>query len=60
MPKDASKNVDRYKVRGGHLNEYEYSQNQQDAATEKRQSSTNKRPKKSASGNTQKKRKTQK
>ena len=28
MPKDASKNVDRYKVRGGHLNEYEFHQNQ--------------------------------
>ena len=24
MPKDATKNVDRYKVRGGHLNEHEF------------------------------------
>jgi hypothetical protein len=24
MPKDATKNVDRYKVRGGHLNEYDF------------------------------------
>ena len=28
MPKDAKKNVDRYKVAGGHLNEYEFHQNQ--------------------------------
>ena len=28
MPKDATKNIDRYKVRGGTLNEFEYSENQ--------------------------------
>ncbi len=28
MPKDAKKNIDRYKIRGGDLNEYEFSQNQ--------------------------------
>ncbi len=28
MPKDAKKNVDRYKIRGGDLNEYEFHQNQ--------------------------------
>jgi hypothetical protein len=28
MPKDATKNVDRYKVRGGDLNEFEFTQNQ--------------------------------
>ena len=28
MPKDAKKNVDRYKVAGGHLNEFEFHQNQ--------------------------------
>lgn len=28
MPKDPVRNVDRYKVRGGHLNEFEYHQNQ--------------------------------
>ncbi|HSK62222.1 MAG TPA: hypothetical protein VK893_00215 [Pyrinomonadaceae bacterium] len=39
MPKDATKNVDRYKVRGGHLNEYEY---QQDKAADKKQTATNK------------------
>jgi hypothetical protein len=29
MPKDPTKNVDRYKIRGGVLNEYEYHENQQ-------------------------------
>ena len=28
MPKDATKNIDRYKVRGGQFNEFEYSENQ--------------------------------
>jgi hypothetical protein len=28
MPKDATKNVDRYKVRGGQFNEFEYNENQ--------------------------------
>ena len=28
MPKDAKKNVDRYKLRGGDLNEFEFHQNQ--------------------------------
>lgn len=28
MPKDATKNVDRYKIRGGHLNAFEFHQNQ--------------------------------
>lgn len=28
MPKDAKKNIDRYKIRGGDLNEFEFSQNQ--------------------------------
>ena len=30
MPKDAKKNVDRYKIRGGDLNEFEFHQNQGD------------------------------
>ena len=29
MPKDPTKNVDRYKIRGGVINEYEYHENQQ-------------------------------
>ena len=28
MPKDPKKNVDRYKIRGGDLNEFEFRQNQ--------------------------------
>src|SRR5438105_4662256 len=28
MGKDRTENIDRYKVRGGHLNEYEYRQNE--------------------------------
>jgi hypothetical protein len=35
MPKDATKNVDRYKVRGGTLNEFEFTQNQKAAAEKK-------------------------
>ena len=32
MPKDPKKNVDRYKVRGGDLNEYDFHQNQEEFA----------------------------
>ena len=35
MPKDASKNIDRYKVQGGQLNEFEYTENQKALAGEK-------------------------
>jgi len=35
MPKDASKNIDRYKIRGGQLNEFEYAENQKALAGEK-------------------------
>ena len=35
MPKDATKNVDRYKVRGGQLNEFEYAENQKALAGKK-------------------------
>jgi hypothetical protein len=35
MPKDATKNVDRYKIRGGHLNEFEYDKNQEALAEQK-------------------------
>jgi hypothetical protein len=37
MPKDASKNVDRYKVRGGDINEFEYHQNQEQFVATKAQ-----------------------
>lgn len=35
MPKDPTKNVDRYKVRGGDINEFEYNQNQEAFAENK-------------------------
>jgi hypothetical protein len=35
MPKDATKNVDRYKVRGGTLNEFEFSENQEEFSDQK-------------------------
>ena len=35
MPKDASKNVDRYKIRGGTLNEFEFAENQEALAEDK-------------------------
>ena len=35
MPKDASKNVDRYKVRGGQLNEFELTENRKAFAEKK-------------------------
>ena len=35
MPKDATKNVDRYKIRGGQLNEFEYTQRQKALAEKK-------------------------
>ena len=47
MPKDATKNVDRYKVRGGHLNEYDFEQEK--AADKKQQKNTNKKSAKSKS-----------
>lgn len=35
MPKDATKNIDRYKIRGGHLNEFEYTERQKALAEKK-------------------------
>ena len=35
MPKDATKNIDRYKIRGGQLNEFEYAQSQKALAEQK-------------------------
>ena len=40
MPKDATKNVDRYKIRGGQLNEFEYTENQKALAGKKEQAET--------------------
>jgi hypothetical protein len=40
MPKDATKNVDRYKIRGGQLNEFDFHQNQEDLATKQQVQNT--------------------
>ena len=40
MPKDPTKNVDSYKIRGGVINEYEYHENQQALATDGPQKGT--------------------
>jgi hypothetical protein len=32
MPKDPTKNVDRYKIRGGQLNEFDFHENQEELA----------------------------
>jgi len=32
MPKDATKNIDRYKIRGGQLNEFDFQKNQEEFA----------------------------
>jgi hypothetical protein len=52
MPKDASKNVDRYKVRGGQLNEYDF---EKEKAAEKTQTATDKKFKKPTPRKTPKK-----
>ena len=44
MPKDATKNVDRYKVRGGQLNEYDF---EREKATDKKGINTTQKSKKS-------------
>ena len=41
MPKDATKNVDRYKIRGGQLNEFDFHQNQEEFADQKRPNAAN-------------------
>jgi hypothetical protein len=40
MPKDPKKNVDRYKIRGGDINEFEYDQNQEAFAQHKASAET--------------------
>lgn len=35
MPKDAKKNIDRYKIRGGELNEFDFHQNQENLSLTK-------------------------
>src|SRR5215203_4367155 len=41
MPKDASKNIDRYKIQGGTLNQFEFAENQQSLAQNAPQKSEN-------------------
>ena len=41
MPKDATKNVDRYKIRGGQLNEFDFHQNQEEFSEQQRAPTTN-------------------
>ena len=48
MPKDAKKNVDRYKIQGGELNEFEFHQNQaqvKESASGGKKSAAKKKPK---------------
>ena len=55
MPKDPTKNIDRYKTRGGVINEYEYHENQQATKVSEPQKgpqSTNKKAAKKATSNT--------
>jgi len=43
MPKDATKNIDRYKIRGGQLNEFDFNRNQEQFADQPKKKSA-KRP----------------
>jgi hypothetical protein len=40
MPKDATKNVDRYKIRGGQLNEFDFNRNQEQFAEQQTKKAT--------------------
>jgi len=51
MPKDPAKNVDRYKIRGGTINEYEYHQNQEATKLSEPQKGTKSTKTKNASKN---------
>lgn len=37
MPKDPTRNIDRYQIDGGHLNEFEFHRNQEAMAQEERE-----------------------
>ena len=41
MPKDPAENIDRYKIRGGQLNEYEFQRNQESLTEAKREEVAN-------------------
>jgi hypothetical protein len=51
MPKDRTKNVDRYKIRGGVINEYEYHENQEATKLSEPQKGTKSTKTKKASKN---------
>jgi len=55
MPKDEKKNVDRYKLDGGHLNEFEFHQNQGQVKESTKKIASKKATKKSAAKKTRKK-----
>ena len=40
MPKDATKNIDRYKIRGGQLNEFDFNRNQEQFAEQQEKKAT--------------------
>ena len=50
MPKDATKNVDRYKTRGRHLNEFELAQDREEFKKGAKKPATNDKPQKSTKG----------
>ena len=41
MPKDATKNVDRYKIKGGQLNEFDFHQNQEEFSEQQKARAAN-------------------
>jgi hypothetical protein len=60
MPKDATKNVDRYKVRGGQLNEFDFTRNQEQLAGQETKTTKGAKSTKGNKGVSAKKRKTAK
>ena len=52
MPKDPAKNIDRYKIRGGTINEYEYHENQEATKVSEPQKGTKSSKTKKATANT--------
>ena len=57
MPKDATKNVDRYKVRGGQLNEFDFAKNQEEFAEKESKATKGTKSTKANKGGSAKKRK---
>ena len=57
MPKDAKKNVDRYKVRGGQLNEFDFTKNQEQFAEQDKKATKGTKSTKPNKGVSAKKRK---